>query len=49
VTAHTENVTEDKNIALGAFLHTQWALDRTSFDILKVPAERYRIEPAIYR
>jgi hypothetical protein len=44
-----ENAIKHKDIALGAFLDTEGASDRTSFDITKQAAERHGIEPAICR
>jgi hypothetical protein len=35
------------NIALGAFLDTERAFDRISFDIIKQAAEKHAFEPAI--
>jgi hypothetical protein len=35
VVTHTENAIEHKDIALGEFLDTEGAFDRTSFDIKK--------------
>jgi hypothetical protein len=45
----TESATEYKNIALGAFLDAQGALDRSSFDIIKQTIERHGTEPTICR
>jgi hypothetical protein len=44
-----ENATEHKDIALGAFLDTEGAFDRTSYDTIKQASERHGIEPAICR
>jgi hypothetical protein len=44
-----ENAIEHKAIALGAFLDTEGASDRTSFETLKQAAERHGIEPTICR
>jgi hypothetical protein len=43
----TEYATEHKNIALGTFLDIDEAFDRTSFDTIKLAAERHGIETAI--
>jgi hypothetical protein len=43
----TENATEHKDIALGAFFAVEGTSDRTSFDTIKLDAERHGIEYAI--
>jgi hypothetical protein len=49
VVTRIEYAIEHKDIALGAFLDSEGAFDRTSFDIIKQAAERHGIEPAICR
>jgi hypothetical protein len=49
VVTHKEGAIEYKDIALGAFLDTEGAFDRTSFDTIKQAAERHGIEPTICR
>jgi hypothetical protein len=47
VVIHTENATEHKDIALGAFLDIEGPFDITSFNTIKQAAERHGIEPAV--
>jgi hypothetical protein len=49
VVTHTENAIQYKDIALGAFLNTEGAFDRTSFHTIIQAAGRHGIEPAICR
>jgi hypothetical protein len=49
VVTHAEYAIDHKDIALGAFLDVEGAIDRTSFDTIKQAAERHGIEPAICR
>jgi hypothetical protein len=49
VVTNIENPIEHKDIALGAFLHTEGAFDSTSFDTINKAAERHGIEPTICR
>jgi hypothetical protein len=44
-----ESATEHKEIALGAFLYTEGASHRTSFNISTQAAERHGIGPVICR
>jgi hypothetical protein len=46
VVTRIENAIKHKDIALGAFLDTQEAFERTSFDITQ-SAERHGTEPAL--
>jgi hypothetical protein len=45
--ARTENATEHKDTAFGAFLNIEGAYDRTSFDIIKQAAENHGTNPVI--
>jgi hypothetical protein len=45
----TENATEYKEIALGAFLDIEGAFDRTSYEVITHAAERHETESAICR
>jgi hypothetical protein len=47
VVTHTESAIKCKEITLGAFLDTEGAFDRTSFDVLTQAAERHDTGPAI--
>jgi hypothetical protein len=47
VKTRTENATEHKDIALGAFLYVERTFDRTL--TIKLAAERHGIEPTICR
>jgi hypothetical protein len=49
VVTHTENAIEHKDLSLGAFLATEGAFDRTSYDTIKQAAERHGTEPTICR
>jgi hypothetical protein len=49
VVTRTENAIEHRDIALGTFLDTEGAFDRTSFDIIKQAAERHGTDPTICR
>jgi hypothetical protein len=49
VVTHIESAIKHKDIALGAFLDIEGALDRTSFDIIDQAAEKHGVEPAICR
>jgi hypothetical protein len=49
VVPNIESAIEHKDIALGAFLDIEGALDRTSFDIIKQAAEKHGTEHAICR
>jgi hypothetical protein len=44
-----ENAIEYNDIALGTFFDIEGAFDRTSFYIIKEPAKKHSIEPAIFR
>jgi hypothetical protein len=44
-----ENAIENRDITLGAFLDTEGAFDRTSFDIIQQAAERHGTDPTICR
>jgi hypothetical protein len=46
VVPRIENTTEYMDIALGAFLDMEGALNRTSFDIIQQATEEHGIEPA---
>jgi hypothetical protein len=47
VTTYSESATEHKKIYLGAFLHTDGALDRSSLDVITQPDERHGVNTAI--
>jgi hypothetical protein len=49
VVTHTESAIKYQEIALRAFLDTEGAFDRTSFDVLTQAAERHGTEPTICR
>jgi hypothetical protein len=49
VVTRIESATEHKDIALGAFLNTQGAFDRTPFETIKQVAEKHGIVPTICR
>jgi hypothetical protein len=49
VVTHIKNAIEHKDIALGAFLDTEGAFNKISFDTIKQAAERHGIEPAVCR
>jgi hypothetical protein len=49
VVTRTENATEHKDIILGAFLYTEEAFDRISFNTIKQVAGRHGTEPAVCR
>jgi hypothetical protein len=49
VLARIGNAIEHKDLALGAFLDIEEALDGTSFDTIKQDAQRHDIEPAACR
>jgi hypothetical protein len=46
---HNDSTAEHKEISLGAFLDTEGASDRTSSEVIRQAAERYRDKSTIPR